>query len=67
VLYAADRYESSNKIKKWLGEGYIVIADRYASANQIHQGGKIANTRKRENFLKWLAEMEYEKSTSLEM
>ena len=60
VLYAADRFESKNKIETWLKEGNIVIADRYASANQIHQGGKIANTKKRENFLKWLAEMEYE-------
>ena len=60
VLYAADRFESKDKIKKWLKEGYIVIADRYASANQIHQGGKITSTRKRKNFLKWLAEMEYE-------
>ncbi len=60
VLYAADRYESRDKIKKWLKEGNIVIANRYASANQIHQGGKIANTKKRKSFLKWLAEMEYE-------
>ena len=60
VLYAADRFESRDKIKKWLSEGNIVIANRYASANQIHQGGKIANTKKRESFLKWLAEMEYE-------
>jgi len=60
VLYAADRFESKNKIEKWLKEGNIVIANRYASANQIHQGGKITNTKKRENFLKWLSEMEYE-------
>ncbi|MCX6752681.1 MAG: deoxynucleoside kinase [Candidatus Nomurabacteria bacterium] len=60
VLYAADRFESRDKIKKWLMAGNIVIANRYASANQIHQGGKIANTKKREAFLKWLAEMEYE-------
>jgi len=59
VLYAADRSESKDKIKKWLKMGNIVIANRYASANQIHQGGKIANNKKRENFLKWLAEMEY--------
>jgi len=38
----------------------MVIANRYASANQIHQGGKISNTKKREAFLDWLAEMEYE-------
>jgi len=60
VLYAADRFESKDKIKKWLKEGNIVIANRYTSANQIHQGGKIANLKKRENFIKWLAEMEYE-------
>ena len=60
VLYAADRLESKNKIEKWLKEGYIVVANRYASANQIHQGGKIKNTKKRASFLKWLAEMEYE-------
>ena len=60
VLYAADRFESRDKIKKWLVEGNIIIANRYASANQIHQGGKIANIKKRENFIKWLAEMEYE-------
>ena len=38
----------------------MVIANRYVSANQIHQGGKIKDTRKRNNFLKWLDEMEYE-------
>lgn len=59
VLYAADRFESRDRIKKWLKEGSIVVANRYASANQIHQGGKIANIKKRENFIQWLAEMEY--------
>ncbi len=59
VLYAADRFESKNNIEKWLKDGYVVVANRYASANQIHQGGKIANTKKREAFIKWLAEMEY--------
>lgn len=60
VLYAADRFESKNKIEKWLKDGNIVLANRYASANQIHQGGKIKNAKKREEFIKWLAEMEYE-------
>jgi dTMP kinase len=59
VLYAADRWESSEKMRGWLREGYIVLANRYASANQIHQGGKIVNTKKREAFIKWLADMEY--------
>ncbi len=60
VLYAADRFESSEKIKKWLEKGFVVIADRYASANQVHQGGKIQDARKRREFLKWLQVMEFD-------
>lgn len=59
VLYAADRFESKGKIEKLLQKGFVVIANRYVSANQIHQGGKIANVKKREAFIKWLDEMEY--------
>ena len=59
VLYAADRFESSKKIREWLDDGYVVISDRYVSANQIHQGGKIHDARKRTQFLKWLEKMEY--------
>lgn len=59
VLYAADRFESSMQIAKWLDEGYTVIADRYVSANQIHQGGKIADKKKRAEFLNYLDTMEH--------
>ena len=60
IAYAADRWESSEKIKELLGEGYIIVANRYVSANQIHQGGKIKDTKKRNSFIKWLDTMEYE-------
>lgn len=60
VLYAADRFESSEKLKKWLDEGSTVILDRYVSANQIHQGGKIFDPTKRKKFLEWLDKMEYD-------
>ncbi len=59
ILYAADRFESSGKIKRWLNNGWIVIADRYVSSNQIHQAGKIENRKKREDFLGWLDVMEH--------
>lgn len=59
ALYAADRWESSEEMRDWLKKGYIVLANRYVSANQIHQGGKIRDARKRRDFLKWLDEMEY--------
>ncbi len=59
VLYAADRFESKEKIELWIKKGYIVIANRYVSANQIHQGGKISSIKKRQDFLRWLDDMEY--------
>ncbi len=60
VLYAADRFESSQQIRKWLDAGYVVISDRYVSANQIHQGSKIRSATKRRKFLLWLDKMEFE-------
>jgi len=59
TLYAADRYESKEKIEAWLSAGYTVVLDRYVSSNQIHQGGKIRNMRKRVAFLSWLEKVEY--------
>lgn len=59
IAYAADRWESKEKVEGWLKKGYIVLSNRYASANQIHQGGKIANAKKREAFIEWLNQMEY--------
>ena len=59
VLYAADRWESKEKIEGWLKKGYVVVANRYASSNQIHQGGKIANAKERKEFLNWLDQMEH--------
>lgn len=59
IAYAADRWESKSKIEEWLKKGYIVIANRYVSANQIHQGGKIKDPKKRAEFIDWLDTMEH--------
>lgn len=60
TLYACDRLESSASIREALASGEIVIADRFASSNQIHQGGKIKDVEEREAFLAWLERMEHE-------
>ncbi|MEN9621657.1 MAG: hypothetical protein RLZZ67_91 [Candidatus Parcubacteria bacterium] len=60
VLYAADRFETLPMIRKWLEEGNVVILDRYVSANQIHQGGKIQDPEARQEFLSWLDKLEFE-------
>lgn len=59
VLYAADRFESSKQIQEWIAGGSIVITDRYVSANQIHQGGKIYDPEEKKEFLLWLDKLEY--------
>ncbi len=59
ALYAADRWESSKQIGEWLEKDYVVIANRYVSANQIHQGGKVHSEKERKDFLSWLDAMEY--------
>lgn len=59
TLYAADRFESKDKIMRWLKAGCVVVLDRYVSSNQIHQGGKITDAKKRKQFLEWLEKMEY--------
>lgn len=59
ILYACDRHESKKKIEKWLADGYTVILNRYVSSNQMHQGGKIKDSKKRAAFLKWLDVLEH--------
>ncbi len=60
VLYAADRFESRPIIERWLKQGYTVVLDRYVSANQIHQGGKIRDAKRQREFLNWLDRMEHD-------
>ena len=60
TLFALDRFEASQQIQAWLAEGKVVIADRFSSSNQIHQGGKFVDQEKRSRFLEWVARMEHE-------
>jgi len=59
ILYAVDRFDASTKIRNWLKNGKIVLANRYTSANMGHQGGKIHNSLERKAFFNWLYELEY--------
>lgn len=59
VFYAVDRFAASGRIKKNLSDGFVVISNRYVTANMAHQGGKITNTSQREKYFKWLNDFEY--------
>ena len=55
TFYAADRYATFQKgYKKYYEDGGIILADRYTTANMVHQAGKIKDEEKREKFLNWL-------------
>lgn len=59
IFFACDRYNASFKIKQWLKEGRIVIADRYIGSNIGYQGGRIKNKKERKKFIRWLFDLEY--------
>lgn len=59
IPYVGDRWESKPLMSRALTSGEIVLCDRYVSANQIHQGGKIQDWKKREEFLAWLDQLEF--------
>ncbi len=60
TFFAMDRFGAAPKIRAWLEEGKMVLADRYVDSNAGHQGGKIQNQDIRSDFLKWLYELEYD-------
>lgn len=59
IFYACDRYDASFKIRHWLDEGKIVVANRYVAANMGHQGGKITDYHERQDFFRWLYDLEF--------
>ena len=61
-FFAVDRYASFRQ--NWASfyqQGGIVIADRYTTSNMIHQGSKIENKEKRNKYLQWLKDYEFNK------
>lgn len=60
TFYAVDRYATFQKeFKKYYEDGGIILADRYTTANMVHQAGKISNEQERDKFIKWLFDLEF--------
>jgi dTMP kinase len=57
--FALDRNATKEVTQKHLEEGKIVVVNRYVSSNMAHQGSKFSDPTKRDEFLKWLEELEY--------
>ena len=60
TFYAADRYATfQTGYKEYYENGGIILADRYTTANMVHQAGKISDKEEREKFLNWLWDFEF--------
>lgn len=60
TFYAADRYATfKTGYEKYYNEGGIILADRYTTANMVHQAGKIKDETERNKFLEWLWDFEF--------
>lgn len=60
TFFAADRYASfKTDWEKYYNDGYIIILDRYTTANMVHQAGKIEDEKERDEFLNWLYNYEF--------
>ncbi len=60
TFYAVDRYATYIKdLKQYYENDGIILADRYTTANMVHQAGKISDKKERDKFLKWLFDLEF--------
>ena len=61
AFYAVDRYASYKKVwGDWYENGGLVLSDRYATSNAVHQASK-EPPEKQGEFLRWLYEFEYDR------
>ncbi len=60
TFYAADRYATfQTGFKEYYDNGGIILADRYTTANMVHQAGKISDEVERNKFMDWLVDLEF--------
>jgi len=59
IFYAVDRFDASFQIRDWLDQGFIVLIDRYVTANAGHQGSRIKDRVERLKYFRWLNDLEY--------
>jgi len=59
MLYAYDRAQVRDRIRRALDAGKVVVANRYTTSNMVHQTVQIRSSRERKQFLAWLEQLEY--------
>lgn len=59
LLYAMDRWESSQQIREWISTGHAIVLDRYVYSNLIHQTANLRASQQAE-FRRWDMTLEFD-------
>ena len=59
LFYALDRFDELCALEKSFKNYDYIISNRYVSASMIHQAGKITDEKEKQDFIKWLDDLEY--------
>ena len=62
LIYAGDRADGSEMIKRWLAEGKAVIVDRYVYSNIAYQCAKCNSSSESDELRNWIFNLEYSKN-----
>ncbi len=60
LLFAGDRWQASEAIRKDLAAGRLVISNRYIQSNMAFMSAKFKTQIEKDNYLNWLAELEFQ-------
>ncbi len=59
LAYALDRASVKDQMQDFLEKGGYIVANRYATSSMAHQSAKFDSVREREEFLRWIYQLEY--------
>ncbi|MDR0728731.1 MAG: dTMP kinase [Prevotellaceae bacterium] len=59
LLFAADRHNAAETIRKWIAGGYCVMVDRYVYSNIAYQCAKLDDADERHALRQFILDMEY--------
>ncbi len=59
LLFAGDRAEAAEQIRRWMAEGKAVVLDRYVYSNVGFQCAKLPEGEPRERLARWILDLEF--------
>ncbi len=59
LIYAGDRDGAKETIRQWIGEGYLILVDRYVISNIAFQCAKMKDGNETVKLKEWILNLEY--------